>query len=43
MRGWLNHLDVERGVSSNTLKSYRRDLARYTAYLGAVTSRSPRR
>ena len=34
MRGWLNHLDVERGVSANTLKSYRRDLARYTAYLG---------
>jgi len=34
VRGWLNHLDVERGVSANTLKSYRRDLARYTAYLG---------
>ncbi|WP_091757238.1 site-specific tyrosine recombinase XerD [Pedococcus cremeus] len=34
MRGWLNHLDVERGVSANTLASYRRDLARYTAYLG---------
>jgi integrase/recombinase XerD len=33
VRGWLNHLDVERGVSANTLKSYRRDLARYTAYL----------
>ena len=35
MRGWLNHLDVERGVSPNTLKSYRRDLGRYTAYLAA--------
>jgi integrase/recombinase XerD len=35
VRGWLNHLDVERGVSANTLKSYRRDLARYTAYLHA--------
>ncbi|SES00973.1 integrase/recombinase XerD [Pedococcus cremeus] len=34
VRGWLNHLDVERGVSANTLASYRRDLARYTAYLG---------
>jgi integrase/recombinase XerD len=33
IRGWLNHLDVERGVSPNTLKSYRRDLGRYTAYL----------
>ena len=35
MRGWLNHLDVERGVSDNTLKSYRRDLARYAAYLAS--------
>jgi integrase/recombinase XerD len=34
-RGWLNHLDVERGVAANTLKSYRRDLARYTAYLAS--------
>ncbi|HEV7194587.1 MAG TPA: site-specific tyrosine recombinase XerD [Pedococcus sp.] len=33
VRGWLDHLEVERGVSDNTLKSYRRDLARYTAYL----------
>ena len=33
MRGWLNHLDVERGVAANTLTSYRRDLARYAAYL----------
>ena len=34
-RGWLDHLDVERGVAANTLKSYRRDLARYAAYLAA--------
>jgi integrase/recombinase XerD len=34
-RGWLNHLDVERGVAANTLKSYRRDLVRYAAYLAA--------
>ncbi len=33
MRGWLNHLDVERGVAANTLQSYRRDLSRYAAYL----------
>ncbi len=41
MRGWLNHLDVERGVSDNTLKSYRRDLARYTAYLHGRSLRDP--
>jgi integrase/recombinase XerD len=34
-RGWLNHLDVERGVAANTLTSYRRDLTRYAAYLAA--------
>jgi integrase/recombinase XerD len=41
VRGWLNHLDVERGVSANTLASYRRDLARYTAYLDAHGVREP--
>jgi integrase/recombinase XerD len=41
VRGWLNHLDVERGVSNNTLKSYRRDLARYTAYLHGRSLRDP--
>ncbi|KGN41230.1 site-specific tyrosine recombinase XerD [Knoellia aerolata] len=35
-RAWLTHLDVERGVSANTLKAYRRDLARWTAYLTAI-------
>jgi integrase/recombinase XerD len=35
VRGWLNHLDVERGVSANTLLSYRRDLARYADWLTA--------
>ncbi len=33
---WLTHLDVERGASVHTLRAYRRDLARYTAYLGSV-------
>jgi integrase/recombinase XerD len=41
VRGWLTHLDVERGVSANTLASYRRDLARYTAYLEGQGVREP--
>lgn len=32
---WLTHLDVERGVSANTLAAYRRDLARWSAHLTA--------
>ena len=32
-RGWLDHLHVERGAASNTLTSYRRDLARYRQFL----------
>ena len=47
VQGWLDHLQVERGASANTLSSYRRDLARYRAFLetrditdaGAVTER----
>jgi len=30
---YLAHLTVERGLSTNTLLAYRRDLARYTAFL----------
>ncbi len=41
VRGWLGHLDVERGVATNTLSSYRRDLARYTAYLQAKGVHEP--
>jgi integrase/recombinase XerD len=33
--GWLDHLQIERGVAANTLTSYRRDLRRYLAFLEA--------
>lgn len=32
----MTHLDVERGLSANTLKAYRRDLGRWTAYLAVI-------
>jgi integrase/recombinase XerD len=35
IRGYLDHLAVERGLSQNTLSSYRRDLRRYTSYLAS--------
>jgi integrase/recombinase XerD len=35
VRAYLDHLAVERGVASNTLSAYRRDLARYLDYLAA--------
>ena len=35
VRGYLDHLAVERGVATNTLLSYRRDLGRYVDYLDA--------
>ncbi len=35
VRTYLDHLVVERGVADNTLKSYRRDLRRYVAWLAA--------
>lgn len=31
---YLSHLTVERGLSNNTINSYRRDLNRYSKYLG---------
>lgn len=35
VRGYLDHLSVERGLAENTLKSYRRDLGRYLEFLDA--------
>ncbi|MDP2772767.1 MAG: site-specific tyrosine recombinase XerD [Nocardioides sp.] len=36
MRTYLEHLSVEKGLATNTLTSYRRDLRRYRAYLAAA-------
>lgn len=33
LRGYLDHLVVERGLSANTIAAYRRDLTRYLAWL----------
>jgi integrase/recombinase XerD len=33
VRGYLDHLTVERGASPNTVGAYRRDLAKYTTFL----------
>jgi integrase/recombinase XerD len=35
VRGYLDHLAVERGVAANTLHSYRRDLKRYLEFLAS--------
>ena len=35
MRGYLQHLVVERGLSANTVQSYERDLRRYAGMLSA--------
>ncbi|WP_299054598.1 site-specific tyrosine recombinase XerD [uncultured Nocardioides sp.] len=36
VRGYLDHLAVERGLAANTLSSYRRDLRRYLGFLDAA-------
>ena len=33
LRGYLDHLTIERGVAANTISSYRRDLRRYSVHL----------
>jgi integrase/recombinase XerD len=40
LRGYLDHLAVERGVARNTLLSYRRDLQRYVLFLAASGRRA---
>jgi integrase/recombinase XerD len=40
VRGYLDHLAVERGVAANTLSSYRRDLARYLDHLDGLAVKS---
>lgn len=35
LRGYLDHLTVEKGLSANTLAAYRRDLERYLSWLAA--------
>ncbi|HET8719060.1 MAG TPA: site-specific tyrosine recombinase XerD [Nocardioidaceae bacterium] len=35
VRGYLDHLVVERGLAANTVQSYRRDLRRYAAHLAS--------
>lgn len=38
---YLSHLTVERGLADNTLRSYRRDLRRYAAFLAARGTTDP--
>lgn len=35
-QAYLDHLVVERGAAENTMRSYRRDLARYAEHLAAL-------
>lgn len=42
IRVYLDHLTVERGLSSNSLSSYGRDLRRYAGFLASRHRQSPR-
>lgn len=42
VRGWLDHLRVERGASVHTLRAYERDLRRYGAHLASRGITDPR-
>lgn len=41
VRGYLDHLAVERGLAANTLASYRRDLRRYAEFLSERGREAP--
>ena len=41
VRGYLAHLQVERGLAENTLGAYRRDLERYLAHLAGLGLTAP--
>lgn len=41
VEAYLDHLAVERGLATNTLAAYRRDLLRYSEHLGAVGRTTP--
>jgi integrase/recombinase XerD len=41
-QGYLDHLAIERGLATNTLTSYRRDLARYLDFCARHAVRDPR-
>ena len=41
LEAYLAHLTVERGLSTNTLAAYRRDLNRYLAFLEARGREAP--
>ncbi|AKU16907.1 site-specific tyrosine recombinase XerD [Luteipulveratus mongoliensis] len=41
IRGWLDHLRVERGVSTHTLRAYERDLRRYADFLASQDVTEP--
>ncbi|RIJ77571.1 site-specific tyrosine recombinase XerD [Nakamurella silvestris] len=43
LRGYLDHLTVERGLARNSLLSYRRDLQRYLEYLAGQGVTEPSR